>query len=260
MSKLHVQYIDKNSTADLVLLHGWGMNNGIWQQLIHYIETANCYLIDLPGHGQSQPLPSAPSLELCLEAWLEAIGKVLPQKPFYLCGWSLGGLIALALQQKFADQIKGLSLIATSPCFRARDDWHGLSALELDIFDQNLGDDNLSALRQFLALQFAGAHNSKGEMRTLLRNLRSDGKAHIEALQQGLYLLRNLDLRAEFANLGSHCQMLFGDKDPLITTEAAADIHALNHKINMRSWQCAHAPHFIFPARTAAWLGNMWRQ
>lgn len=261
MSTLHLHTI-KSTTLNaptLVLLHGWGMNNGIWQQMLAHLEDVNCLLLELPGHGKSPSLNLEDNLASVREAWLALLIAQLPKEPFYLCGWSLGGLLALAIQQRLPERIKALALITTTPCFAAREHWLGLSREELDLFGKNLGDDKLSALRHFWALQFAGAHNSKGEMRALLRTLRTEGKADISGLQQGLCLLRGLDLRAAFADLGANCQLLLGDKDPLITPQAGAMIQRLNPQINVRSWQCAHAPHFIFPARTALWLGNMWR-
>ena len=66
---LHVA--SKGSGPDLVLLHGWGMNGGVWDEtacaLAPYFRV---HCVDLPGHGAS-------SDECCtLDATADALAAV----------------------------------------------------------------------------------------------------------------------------------------------------------------------------------------
>ena len=40
----------------LILLHGWGMHSGMFQHVVRAAsDLAKCIIIDLPGHGHSEP-------------------------------------------------------------------------------------------------------------------------------------------------------------------------------------------------------------
>lgn len=43
------------SGPDLVLLHGWGMHGGVWDDTVEaFIDDWRVTVIDLPGHGRRQ--------------------------------------------------------------------------------------------------------------------------------------------------------------------------------------------------------------
>ena len=57
-AELHWQ--TEGQGSDLLLIHGWGMNGAVWQQLVpalsqHY----RVHVVDLPGYGHSQHHPAA---------------------------------------------------------------------------------------------------------------------------------------------------------------------------------------------------------
>jgi carboxylesterase BioH (pimeloyl-CoA synthesis) len=84
------------SGPDLVLLHGWGFNSELFNDLIdQYKNQYRITKIDLPGHGRSDNVDGG------LNEWCNEIIKILPNNPILL-GWSLGGLLAI----KIATQIK----------------------------------------------------------------------------------------------------------------------------------------------------------
>lgn len=66
--------------------------------------------LDLPGHGQASAQPSPITFELCVEALLE----VAPER-FALCGYSLGGRVALRVALAAPERISSLVLVSCSP-------------------------------------------------------------------------------------------------------------------------------------------------
>ena len=79
---LHVQTLGDG--PELVLLHGWGMNLGVWEPLLPILQSRyRLTLIELPGHGES-PLPDDADN---LDAWVQACLEVAPSWATWL-GWS----------------------------------------------------------------------------------------------------------------------------------------------------------------------------
>lgn len=81
----------------LVLLHGWGANHLIWQNLLPHL-TAYTYqylALDLPGFGQSGPLPKPFNTNDYAEVVAGFIQELELKEPTLL-GHSLGGKIALS--------------------------------------------------------------------------------------------------------------------------------------------------------------------
>ena len=75
---------------DLVLLHGWATNSGIWAGVVKTLAGQfRVNLVDLPGHGVNSHIP----LSRNLNAVAEQILTEVPSATWV--GWSLGGLIAL---------------------------------------------------------------------------------------------------------------------------------------------------------------------
>ncbi|MFP4076237.1 MAG: alpha/beta fold hydrolase, partial [Halochromatium sp.] len=80
-----------NDRPTLVLLHGWGMNNGVWDALPASIsERFHLHPIELPGHGNA-PFQSH---WRDLPDWADAVLAQAPEQAIWL-GWSLGALVAL---------------------------------------------------------------------------------------------------------------------------------------------------------------------
>jgi len=95
----------------LVLLHGFGGTHRAWDGVIGRLdpERYRPLALDLPGHGEraaDRPI----SFETCIAA-------VLSQAPpsFVLCGYSLGGRIALQIALAAPERVQGLVLVSASP-------------------------------------------------------------------------------------------------------------------------------------------------
>ncbi len=223
---MHIKVIGQG--PDLVMLHGWSMNSAVWHDLAKGLaEHFTLHLVDLPGHGQSEWQEGA----LELDTVVKTLSKVLPESAYWL-GWSLGGLISIAFASRFPERIKKLLLLAATPCFVKQADWP--CAMDVDVFksfSDNLEQDQTATLHRFLLLQARGAQYSHDTIRTLTQQITVEKPPVSDALNAGLTLLIETDLRAQFSALQCPVKMVLGDRDTLIPKQMLECSTQLNPKL-----------------------------
>jgi pimeloyl-[acyl-carrier protein] methyl ester esterase len=205
----------------LVLLHGWGMNGGIFHPLAHALaENFKVYCVNLPGHG-GRDFVEPQSAENPLDAIVADLAAQFSE-PISLCGWSLGGQIALHWAATFPQQINKLILIASTPCFTARDDWpYGMAPETLQQFAEELENNPAATLRRFLSLQVRGTDNERELLQRLRANLAIQKEPDLAALRTGLAILREADLRLTLAKIQQATLIIAGERDKLTPPTAS---------------------------------------
>lgn len=201
---------------DLVLLHGWGMNPGVWAGLPgHFARGRRQHRLALPGHGGS-PLGRLNGGQADLGTWADACLDAAPRQAVWV-GWSLGGLIALAAALRAPGRVAGLILMTTSPRFTRADDWpQAMPVGTLDQFQANLLADPAGTLERFIALQVRASDGALATLRRLRGAIGRHPPPRPEALELGLRLLRETDLRGRLDRLGCPTLWLFGARDTLV--------------------------------------------
>ncbi len=98
--------------ATLVLLHGFGGTHRAWDGVIERLdpERYRPLALDLPGHGSAAAHPPPIGFDECVRAVLDAA----PER-FALCGYSMGGRVALHVALAAPERITRLGLIAANP-------------------------------------------------------------------------------------------------------------------------------------------------
>ncbi len=249
---LHTETI--GSGPELVLLHGWGMNAGVWEALAETL--SNDYrvtTIELPGHGHS-PFSEA----LCsLPDWAEACLAAAPEQAVWI-GWSLGGLIGTQAALDAPQRISKLVLAASTPRFIQADDWpHAVVRGTLSGFAETLYRDPKKTLERFLALQVRGSAEAKSTLRRLRQDLSQRPAPNPAALDRGLHLLRESDLRGKLSQLHCPTLWLLGERDTLTPASVAGDIKQLLPSAEIRLLPGAgHAPFLSHPVESMAALRN----
>ena len=189
---------------NLVLLHGWAFNSDIFLNLINKYKKNYCItVIDLPGHGRS------PNIDGDLESWCNEIIKLIPEKSILL-GWSLGGLLSTFI----ANQIKvnELILVATSPCLVNKNNWRfGIESQVFNQFVNNLKSDSTKTLKRFVSLQ----SNDKAQIQALHQSIQKY-PASQSALDIGLEIILNSDLRDNYKNISIPKKSILGSLDTLV--------------------------------------------
>jgi len=235
----------------LVLLHGWGFSKQIWSPLLptltkHFQVT----LVDLPGHGQSPLLPHL----LSAKQVAEQLVHYTPADAHWL-GWSLGGLLSLAVAEYYPQHIKQLSLVASTPKFVGSDDWqYGLSPDLLAEFSKHLQANPEKTLKSFIALQTMGSPQARQETRELQTYVHQ----HLPSkagLGWGLDMLNTLDFRSTLASLNHEVHALFGAKDTLVSLKLAEYLPQHYPKVKTQVLtEAAHMPFHSHPELFFQWL------
>jgi pimeloyl-[acyl-carrier protein] methyl ester esterase len=203
---------------DLVLIHGWGLNGGIWDTLAPRLEQSGFRVtrVDLPGHGRS-----AWHGEADVGALARAVLECVPQRAAWL-GWSMGALVAMRAARDAPARIARLVLVAATPSFLCRPGWTAAMAPELlEDFARDLQRDYLRTLQRFLALQVRGSDAADTVLRELRARLLQHGRPAPESLLAGLDVLREVDLRARLADIACPALWLMGARDTLVPEAAA---------------------------------------
>ena len=143
----------------LLFIHGWATDSRIWKyQLEEFSNDYEVIAIDLPGHGSNDKW-SEPTLKSAVEKVLSTINPTSHIPHLTSCfigiGWSLGGKVLLEIAANNPCFFKGIILIASSPCFVAKDDFtagqsRGIAKRML----KDLQNDFTGTIKRFYPLNF----------------------------------------------------------------------------------------------------------
>jgi pimeloyl-[acyl-carrier protein] methyl ester esterase len=245
--RLHVE--SRGTGPDLVLLHGWAMHSGIWGEAEERLARHfRLHLVDLPGHGYSPACKGG-----TLRHMTEMVAGVLPEAGI-VCGWSLGGQVAIELALREPARVKKLALVSTTPCFVKREVWQsGVDAATLQLFMANLKKNYKTTMSRFLTLQiWDGDSRSHSDNAATLARLRDNffrrGIPDEAALQAGLQILLESDLRGKLRGISQPTLLLHGENDVIAPPEAARWMHRqLPHSQLIVLPHCGHAPFLSHP-------------
>lgn len=223
---LHIETI--GSGRPLVMIHGWGMHSGVWQPLVKRLSRYfTLYMIDLPGMGFSQPIEPGH-----LHAVAEKVAEQIPPNAD-LCGWSLGGLVAMRIALSHPEQVRRMALIGSTPRFvnspapdvGAMDEptaWtHGIDARVFQDFAVQVSQDYQNTLIKFLTLQCMGASDSRATIKQLRTSFAERPIPTAGSLQKALRILLENDLCEEIPQLRKPVLLMHGDRDTLAPVQAA---------------------------------------
>lgn len=206
-----------NDEAPMLLIHGWAMHGGMWRTVAEKLARHFRVLaVDLPGHGESEALANA-DLDTVVDTLSARFGE-----PLNICGWSLGGQVALRWAMRYPQQVQRLMLVASTPSFVRRDGWsHAMSVELLLEFSAALQRHYALTLKRFLALQVRGGERERELLAAFRDILFSRGEPDLDALQGGLEILRTCDLRNALPFITQPALIVAGECDALAPMEAS---------------------------------------
>jgi pimeloyl-[acyl-carrier protein] methyl ester esterase len=240
------------SGSDVVLLHGWGMHSGVWEDVVEaLLDHHRVTLVDLPGHGYSRASGSGHALS----EWGAAVLAVAPPRAVWV-GWSLGGLVAQQAALIAPERVSQLALVNSTPCFVQRPDWpHGIAPPVLRRFAEELRQDYRAVLKRFIALEVHGSEHASAQLRQLKAMLFQHGEPDVAALEDGLAILESADLRADLPHIACPTLLLVGQRDQLTPAAAGEAMRNLLPNARLRVLpRAGHAPFFSHPGAFLAEL------
>ena len=218
----------------IVLVHGWGVNSDIWQDLPQILSGfADVYTLDLPGVAGTKPLKSYS--EQSLVDWL---CSEIPE-PCYLVGLSLGGMLCRAFAAQFPDNVIGLVTISTNLKFVADPKYSQAMPLsDFESFSAMWNDSPKACLNRFFGLQAQG-DQSQRQLIKQLRKLNSD--VDFDSGQAMLGLLADFDATQQIDQITCRSLSIFGGRDCLVPVAAAQQLPSKHKTLILEA--ASHLPH-----------------
>ncbi|NYE74648.1 alpha/beta fold hydrolase [Microlunatus parietis] len=111
---MHVVHDGRREAPPLLLVHGSGASGDFWSPLVPALaEHHHVIRVDLPGCGQSPPVPSfrVPEQASRVATLLDDLGL----RQVAVAGHSSGGYLATALAEQRPDLVGSIALISTGP-------------------------------------------------------------------------------------------------------------------------------------------------
>jgi pimeloyl-[acyl-carrier protein] methyl ester esterase len=228
---------------DMVFLHGWGTHPVIWEPLQAFFPGSRA--LPLPGYAGSEAA-------LGFDEMADRLAAELDENTV-LVGWSLGGQLAARMALNYPEKISRLVLIATTPCFVNREDWpHGIAAEVFEQFALSLAEDYAGTIRRFLSLQAQGSDDVRAVLAMLRRKLLEQPRPAEGALEAGLAILQNADLRSDMKRLQVPLTLIHGTGDKLAPIAAARWLAETQPGTRLHEVRGAgHAP-FLSQSQTTA--------
>ena len=230
---------------DVVLLHGWGMNGDVWEDILPALSPRyRTTIVDLPGHGRS-----VDSLDdYTLANLARAVAAAIPT-PAIVVGWSLGGMVATQLALDNPAQVTKLILVASAPQFVRDASWpDATDDTILKGFADELTQNYQQTIKRFIAIQALGSDHAREQQRILRERVFRHGQPHPAALEGGLEILRNANLRPQLANINCPTLFIAGAMDSLFRPAAAQRAQGLmaDAELNLID-KAGHAPFLSHP-------------
>lgn len=278
------------SGPDLALIHGWGLGDTVWAPVVDTLaQRCRVHLLTLPGYGMAAASMDKRPAETCREeaheqtlfehtgcrspidagrsqaagttlSFVQTAAALVDTLPdgCTLCGWSLGGMLALQAALLAPQRCQGLILIGSTPSFTQRTDWpHAQPPALLDTFSHAIREDAATTLQRFIALLNQGDAQARVLGRAMLKQLLASELPDTPSLLNGLDWLRDVDLRAQSPSLSTPTLLIHGEHDPLMPLAAAQWLADELPQARLETFAAtAHATFLADPARFATLVGN----
>lgn len=233
---------------NLVLLHGWGMSSHVFDGIVERLSVHYAvHALDLPGYNGCAPCEPYTLARLAAYCAANAPARCL------VAGWSLGAQVALAWAHAVPEQIEQLILLGATPSFVRREDWpEAVESSVLRAFAAGLRADREGTVKRFVSLQARQDDNAKQVTRWLRACLAERAAPAYSALEQGLQILLETDLRPMLAQIAQPALVIHGERDTLAPLAAGKHLAQALPRARLAMIRgAAHAPFVSEPTRVA---------
>lgn len=224
----------------LVLLHGWGTTSRVWSPFLECWRQSgkgDVLTIDLPGFGTAyhEQLHN-------LDQLLDYIAAKMPPRA-YLCGWSLGGMLAVQLAARFPARIALLCTLASNAVFvedKSNDKtrWPGITREVFSDFCARFSAHAESCWRHFLLLQ--NKNNSNKCAEDQLKKLCDFSDIHPQTALKALTILGEIDNRAALKKTPVRSLHILASNDALVPISCVPFFRELNENQQIDIMSSSH--------------------
>ena len=111
--KTYYKYNQVNTKDDpIILIHGIGLDNRIWDQQVNFLKKYNTIVYDLIGHGKTPLNKKNVTMQDFTKQLIELVDSLNINK-FHLLGFSLGSLIARDFASTHSNKLTSLIIFGT---------------------------------------------------------------------------------------------------------------------------------------------------
>lgn len=236
----------------IVLLHGWAMSSAVFSEIMTLLAADFRVLApDLRGHGYSDEGSGYALVDFAedLRDWLATF-----ERPVDLFGWSLGGQVAMRVQQLEPAFVNRLGLISSTPRFVSTPEWSsGLPQGQVLAMLRQLKRHYRQAMNDFFDLQFAGEDLSPRRYREVVDFAVRQGRLpDPDVAESTLKTLYRGNLCPELSHIQCPTYVMHGERDMICPAGAG---RALAGKIPHARLEMlsgiGHAPFLSDPEKVA---------
>jgi len=213
-----ISFSDSGKGTALVFLHGFLENSKMWDYFIpEFSKKYRVISIDLLGHGSTQPLGYIHSMEDNADVVHAVLSELKIRKAVFI-GHSMGGYVALAFAELYADNIKGIVLLNST------------SRADSDERKANR-DRAIKAVKQnytnFVRLSIANlfSENNRERLVSEIENVKSEALKTplqgIVASLEGMKIRKDREVILHFANYP--ILLVLGENDPVLNYEESIE-------------------------------------
>lgn len=201
---------------NLIMLPGWGMEEGAFKPLIKPLSEAfNLSFIEWRD---------TKTLNDFEERVIDTIASI--DGPIFLLGWSLGALVSLELISSYREKIKGFILIGATSRFTTDENYSfGWNPLIVERMKKQLQRNKEKTLISFYEAMFSEAEKKEGFYHqfnaTIQREFQGDD---VFSLLIGLDYLLQKDVRVKLAQVKTPFLLIHGMEDKICPLEASTFI------------------------------------
>lgn len=225
-SHLSFKRYPKFNAPRVLLLHGWGFDQRIWENVLTPLQKhVEVVTVCLPGFGDNMDVDCDYSDEQLI-----ALFKPLLAPQTFVIGWSLGGNLAMLLARHFPAQIRGIICLATNPCFVEQAQWPGMAAMTLEQFINGFENQPAKTIKQFVGLNAMG---DKNQRLRLARCRELAASQNNPAMQAGLNYLKRIDQRQDLMQLALPVSFYFAEEDVLVPVKVAQELAELGFRTDV---------------------------
>ena len=213
-----IAYTDTGKGTAIVLLHGFLENQSMWDYFIDdFSKKYRIITIDLLGHGNTEPLGYIHSMEDNADVVHAVLSELKIRKAVFI-GHSMGGYVALAFAELYADNVKGMVLLNST------------SRADSDERKTNR-DRAIKAVKQnytnFVRLSIANlfSENNRERLESEIENVKIEALKTplqgIVASLEGMKIRKDREVILHFANYP--ILLILGKNDPVLNYEESIE-------------------------------------
>lgn len=222
-----------------MLFTGWGSTCDVWKPIIPALSER--YQVNCHAPAWVEENTMASSMQ-DFDQYIDELAIAL-QAPVDVVAWSMGGLLAIALANKFPGKVNKICFISSVPTFVSDEDENaGIDYEWFQNFRQQYHHQALKTLKRFTAMQVQGDNFAKATLNKL-KDISSFERYDLIECGFGLDLLSELNLKKELLSLEQEIIFIHGSKDVVVNVQAAQHVASIADAPIHLIEQAAHVPH-----------------